>query len=92
MKNKIFNLSILAAILLSVFLSISDVQAQTSRRRKKVRPQPIATPTQTPAVVSENQPYIDGNQIVLGETPQPPESSSQSIPVPPEPVNTENGT
>ncbi len=88
MKNRILNFGILAAVLFSVFVSISDTQAQTSRRRKKVKPQPIATPTQTPAVASENQLYIDGNQIVLGELPQQPqnETNSQAIQPPPETV------
>ncbi len=66
-NNKILNLGILAAVLLSVFISVSDVNAQTSRRRKKVKSQPVAAPT----VVSSNNRYLDGNQIVLGETSSP---------------------
>jgi len=66
-NNKILNLGFLAAVLLSVFISVSDVNAQTSRRRKRVKSQPVAAPT----VVSRNNQYLDGNQIVLGETSSP---------------------
>lgn len=73
MKSKITSLSFLtAAILFSLFVSISDANAQTSRR-KKTRSQVVASPTPTqtvPSVVSRSDEYLDGNQIVLGGTPQ----------------------
>ncbi len=84
MKNRIFNFSILA-ILLSLFVSCSDANAQTSRRKKKKTSQTTAIPVPAPEVVGNNQPYIDGNQIILGETPQLPPTTNDSTPVPPPP-------
>lgn len=96
MKNKIFNFGVLAAILFSLFVSVADANAQTSRRRKKTKPPTTVTTTQTPIVVSRgSDQYIDGNQIVLGEIPPTPaagESNSQAISPPPEEARTvENG-
>jgi len=91
MKNRILNLGILAAILFGVFVSVSDVNAQNSRRKKRTKPQPVASP-QTPAVVSRNDQYLDGNQIVLGETPQLPETTNIAIKPPPETTTEENNT
>ena len=91
MKNRIMNLAFLAAFLFSVFVSISDVNAQTSRRRKKSKPQPVAAPRQTvPLVGSRSDRYLDGNQIVLGETPQQTEQTSQAVSPPPETTTEEN--
>jgi len=71
MKNKFTYLSLVAAIFLSLFVSVSDVDAQNSRRKKKTRQQSVVSPSQTvPTVVSRNERYLDGNQIVLGELPQ----------------------
>ncbi len=76
MRNKFLKLSFLtAAIIFSLCLSAFDATAQTSKRRKKVRrvkktavvnPQPVQTTT------AQNPPYVDGNQIVLGELPTAP--------------------
>lgn len=73
MKNKFVKLSFLTtAIIFSLLFSAFDATAQTSKRRKKiskvkktvvVSPRPIAAP---------NSPYVNGNQIVLGEIPQSP--------------------
>ena len=82
MKNRILNLSVLATILFSVFVSISDANAQTPRRKKTAK-KLVAAPTQTvPVVVGER--YLDGNQIVLGEIAAPDEPTSQAISPPPE--------
>lgn len=82
MKSKIKSLSFLtAAILFSLFVSVADASAQTARRRK-TRPQTVASPTPTqttPSVVSRSDEYLDGNQIVLGGNPQP-ESTSEIVP------------
>ncbi len=79
MKNKRLKISLLTAILLCVFGSISVADAQTKRRKKTVS-QPSV-----PVVVSQSDVYLDGNQIVLGENP-----STQPTPetIAPEPVNT----
>ena len=67
MKSKFLKLSFLTAIVFSLCLSAFDADAQTSKRRKKVRKTPIVNPQ----TVNQNSGYIDGNQIVLGEIPQP---------------------
>ncbi|MCY7375373.1 MAG: hypothetical protein LH472_05310 [Pyrinomonadaceae bacterium] len=73
MKNKYLNLSFLtAAILFSLCLSAFDANAQTSKRRKKVRKTPVVAPPPVQPVATQNTGYIDGNQIVLGEIPQSP--------------------
>jgi len=93
MKSKRLNLSFLAAaILVSLFVSVSDATAQTNKRRKTTRPQPVVSPapTQTvPTVVSRSDQYIDGNQIVLGENPQP-ETTSEIVPPQPNVGSTDN--
>ena len=80
MKNKLLKLSFSAAILLCLFGSISNADAQTKRRKKTASPQPSV-----PVVVSQSDVYLDGNQIVLGENPsvQPPTET-----VAPETTNT----
>ncbi len=71
MKNKILKFNFLTAILLGLLISISNADAQTTRRKKKVNPSPIVSqtppPTDVPIVVSRSDQYLDGNQIVLGE-------------------------
>ncbi len=78
MKNKFLKFSFLTtAILFSVCLSAFDVNAQTSKRPKKVRKTSVAAPQPVLPVAARNPEYIDGNQIVLGEIPQtPPEGES----------------
>lgn len=83
MKNKFAKLSFLAAaIVFSLFLSAFDATAQTSKRRKRtkkakkttvVNPSPVLSPNE------QNLPYVDGNQIVFGETPVLPQSSENSV-------------
>ena len=93
MKNNILKASFLAAILIGLIAFVSEADAQTKRRKKTTRP--IAAPTQTvPATVSRNDQYIDGNQIVLGELPQQPQTTGDEIVSPqtsstPEENNTE---
>lgn len=74
MENKFKKISVLTAILFCLFVSIFDADAQTSRRRKKrTNPLPVVSttvPPSSPAVVSRNNQYLDGNQIILGENPQ----------------------
>ena len=78
MKNNILKASFLAAILIGLIAFVSEADAQTKRRKKTTRP--IAAPTQTvPATVSRNDQYIDGNQIVLGELPQQPQTTGDEI-------------
>jgi len=92
MKNRILNLSILAVILLSVFVSVSDAEAQT-RRRKKTTKSPVVSTVQTvPIDAGRNDQYLDGNQIVLGETPQPIETTNQAVSPPPVATNDENNS
>jgi len=82
MKSKILRLSFLAAVLSSLFVSVSDANAQTARRKRTTRPQPVASPTPAqviPSVVSRSEEYLDGNQIVLGENPQT-ETTSEIVP------------
>jgi hypothetical protein len=64
MKNKRLKLSFLLAILLCIFGSISNADAQTKRRKKTA-----SLPPSVPVVVSQSDVYLDGNQIVLGENP-----------------------
>ncbi|MDQ3711475.1 MAG: hypothetical protein M3388_04575 [Acidobacteriota bacterium] len=80
MKNKFMKLSFLTAILLCLFGSISNADAQTKRRKK------TASPPSVPVVVSQSDVYLDGNQIVLGENP-----STQPTPETPAPES-ENTT
>jgi len=79
MKNKRLKISLLTAILLCVFGSISVADAQTKRRKKTVS-QPSV-----PVVVSQSDVYLDGNQIVLGENPS---TQPTAETIAPEPVNT----
>jgi hypothetical protein len=79
MKNKRLKISLLTAILLCVFGSISVADAQTKRRKKAVS-QPSV-----PVVVSQSDVYLDGNQIVLGENPS---TQPTAETIAPEPVNT----
>ena len=78
MKNKFLKFSFLtAAILLGVCWSAFDVNAQTSKRRKKVKKTSVAATQPLLPVAVRNPEYIDGNQIVLGEIPQtPPEGEA----------------
>jgi len=79
MKNKLLKLSFLTAILLCVFGSISNADAQTKRRKK------TAPPPSVPVVVSQSDVYLDGNQIVLGENPSVQPTTETAVP---EPENT----
>lgn len=81
MKSKLLKLSFLTAILLCVFGSITNVDAQTKRRKKTAS----ATPS-VPVVVSQSGVYLDGNQIVLGENP-PVQPTTETVTVP-EPIKT----
>ena len=75
MRNTILKFNFLTAILLCLLISNTSADAQTTRRKKKVNQTPIVSttqpPTDVPIVVSRNDQYLDGNQIVLGETTQP---------------------
>lgn len=85
MKNKFLYASFLTAILLGLFVLIGDADAQTKRRKKKAKPRAVAANVQTqPAASPEvvRDVYLDGNQIVLGETPQQPETASESVGAP----------
>jgi len=83
MKNKLLYASVLTAILLCVFISVFDANAQT-RRRKKTTKLPVASPVQTvPVEVIRNDQYIDGNQIVLGESSQQPIETTSEVVSPP---------
>ena len=93
MKNKLLYASLLTAILLSVFISVFDANAQT-RRRKKTTKLPVASPVQTvPVEVIRNDQYIDGNQIVLGESSQQPiETTSEVVSPPPGATNNDDNS
>jgi hypothetical protein len=82
MKRKFLKLSFLtAAIVFSLFLSAFDVDAQTSKRRKKVKKTPVVAPPPV-QTVNQNSGYIDGNQIVLGEIPTIPATDGSELPAP----------
>lgn len=69
MKNKFLRFNLLTAVLLCILFSIGDAEGQTKRRKKKVNSPVVSTtqpPTDVPIVVSRNDQYLDGNQIVLG--------------------------
>lgn len=87
MRNKIFNSGVvIAAILFSLFVSTVDANAQNTKRKKTKKAKVVAAP---PTVADNNQPYLDGNQIVLGETPIIPEPSTEPLSELPPPT-TEN--
>jgi len=79
MKNKLLKLSFLTAVLVCIFGSISNADAQTKRRKK------TPSPPSVPVVVSQSDVYLDGNQIVLGENPPVQTTTETAVP---EPVNT----
>lgn len=84
MKNKVANLIFSAAILLCVLISVSDAEAQKTRRKKKAKPRAVAVvvqPSPAPPLNSEAR-YLDGNQIVLGETATVETSGSEPVPPP----------
>ncbi|MBC7797229.1 MAG: hypothetical protein H7Z37_10190 [Pyrinomonadaceae bacterium] len=71
MKNKLTKFGFFTAIVLCLLVLVFDTNAQTKRRKKKVNRPPVVSQTQpptAPAVISENGQYLDGNQIVFGET------------------------
>lgn len=70
MKNKLTKFNFLAAFLFCLSVLNFSADAQTPRRKKRVKRSPIVsqTPPSAPSVVSENGQYLDGNQIVFGET------------------------
>ncbi|MCY7345192.1 MAG: hypothetical protein LH614_03145 [Pyrinomonadaceae bacterium] len=73
MKIKLLNLSLLTIFVLSIFTAVSDVNAQKSRRKKTVKPRPVVSTIRqpekiAPTDISRQTEYLDGNQIVLGET------------------------
>lgn len=63
MMNKFLKINLIMVLLLSLLVLISNADAQTTRRRKKIKP------TNVTPVVNQNEQYIDGNQIVFGEIP-----------------------
>jgi hypothetical protein len=92
MKSKFTFASIVATILLSVFVSVFDATAQTRRRKKTSKPPVISTVQNAPIITSQNDQYLDGNQIVLGENTRPDEPTSQAISPPPVETNEENNS
>jgi len=79
MKNKILNLSFLTAVL-CLFVLVTNTDAQTSRRKKTTKPQPVVSPTpppqqeDVPVVISRADDYQNENQTVL--------TGNQQIPAP----------
>lgn len=74
MKNKLTKFGFFTALVLCLLVLVSDTDAQTKRRKKRVNRTPVVstTPQPTaPSVVGENSRYLDGNQIVFGETTTP---------------------
>lgn len=67
MKNAFLKFNFLTALLLCLLVLISSADAQTTRRKKRVKRSPVVSPV-TPSVVSQNGQYLDGNQIVFGDT------------------------
>lgn len=79
-------------VFLSGCVCVFDANAQTSTRKKTRKTQTLAVPTPTPTV-ADTTPYLDGNQIIFGETQQEPEqNSSQSTPIPPPPETQSTNT
>lgn len=89
MRNKFYNLGVLAAILFALFVSVTDASAQNTKRKKTKKARTVAAPT-APTVADNNQLYLDGNQIVLGETPTLPEANVEPITEPLPQTTTEN--
>lgn len=80
MSNKFLYQAFFALALLSIFAFVSDAGAQTKRRKRPTKT-PVVSPTpQTtePTVVSRNDEYLDGNQIIYGQNPQT-ETTSQTV-------------
>ena len=75
-----------AAILFTLCFFVFDTSAQTHKRRRKVKKTPVAVKPRVQPAVSQNAGYIDGNQIVLGEIPQPPTTDSATETENPAPV------
>ncbi len=88
MKNKLLKTSFLAAaISFSLSWSAFDANAQTSKRRKKVRKTPVAATPAVQPITSQNVRYVNGNQIVLGEMP-PTDGTAETLPTAPLTENT----
>ena len=86
MKNKILNFGFLTAILCGFLISVSDADAQTTRRKKPIK-QPVVSQPNLPTVINRSDQYIDGNQIVLGEIPQTRTTDKINSPVTNNPVS-----
>ncbi len=70
MRNKYSKAIFLTtAIVLSLLLSAFEANAQTSKRRRQVRRTVPVVVQPIQPVAAGNAPYVDGNQIVLGEIP-----------------------
>jgi hypothetical protein len=89
MKNKFYNYGFLTAILFVLLFSAVDANAQKTRRKKTVKP--VAPPAQTVSndVSRNNEVYLDGNQIVLGEIPQQTTETTSEVISPPATNTTE---
>ena len=77
MKTKILKTICPAAILLGLVFTVTDANGQNNRRKKTVRP--TISPTQTAPTINSNEPYLDGNQIVLGELPQQSSTTDENL-------------
>ena len=84
MKSKILYASFLTAVLSGLFAVTGDANAQTTTRRKKVKPRAVAATIQPPIASAEvvRDVYLDGNQIVLGENSPMPETTNEPISAP----------
>lgn len=70
MRSKFLYQIFLATAVLSVFVFVSDANAQTTRRKRTAKTTSVVSPTPTPTVVSRNDEYLDGNQIIYGQNSQ----------------------
>lgn len=95
MKTKILYATFLAAITLGFFAAVGDANAQTTRRRKKIKARPVVATIKPPVDSAEivRDVYLDGNQIVLGETlPQASDQLSEPIGAPVDEPNSTVGS
>ncbi len=73
MNIKFLKSGLLTIFVLIFFAVVSDANAQKSRRKKTVKPRPVVSTIRqpekiAPTNISRQTEYLDGNQIVLGET------------------------